>query len=65
MLPILVILPMVSFFCGLNKQVLSSRDMFWEAMGAKLKAHAEAFGDASCRAEATSEDNVSVRVGSG
>ncbi|CBN73819.1 hypothetical protein Esi_0007_0108 [Ectocarpus siliculosus] len=36
--------------------VLSSRDLFWEEVGTKLKAHAEAFADASCRVEATSEE---------
>eukprot|EP00903_Cladosiphon_okamuranus_P008557 g8211.t1 len=36
--------------------VLSSKGLFWEAMGNKLKAHAEAFADASCRVEAASEE---------
>ncbi|CAM9243513.1 unnamed protein product, partial [Ectocarpus fasciculatus] len=36
--------------------VLSSRDLFWEEVGTKLKAHAEAFADASCRVEVTSEE---------
>lgn len=39
-------------------QVLSSKDMFWEALGLKLKAHAESFGEASCRAEVASEEQV-------
>lgn len=32
--------------------------MFWEALGLKLKAHAESFGEASCRAEVASEEQV-------
>lgn len=38
--------------------MLSSKDLFWEATGNKLKAHAEAFADASCRAEAASVEEV-------
>lgn len=40
-------------------QVLSSRDSFWEAIVNELNAHTAAFGDASCRAEAVSGQQVS------
>ncbi|CAN0265947.1 unnamed protein product, partial [Laminaria digitata] len=36
--------------------VLSCRDLFWEAIVHKLRAHAEAFADVSCRVEAASEE---------
>ena len=44
--------------CGFGVMVLSSRELFWEAIGNKLRAHAEAFADVSCRVEAASEEQV-------
>lgn len=41
-----------------GEKVLSSRELFWEAIGNKLRAHAEAFADVSCRVEAASEEQV-------
>ncbi|CAN0270172.1 unnamed protein product [Ascophyllum nodosum] len=35
--------------------LLSTRGFFWEAIGSKLNAHAEAFGDASWKVETTSD----------
>lgn len=43
---------------SIDTQVFSSKDLVWEAMGLKLKAHVEALADASCRVETTSDEQV-------